>query len=415
MMLHEGDASCVCSQQRSSQNTLLDQVSEEGEEDADSSCSPISDCQHSSSSTCHSPVTELKPSRKRPTNGESGKPFFLHPRKEIDLTSLSLSCPTKTSFFLNPADQLENRKNKNLSSGHRHHHRHHHHRRHHENKQAEQHPPFYLHDPNSVVYTRVKELFGCEHEVKCPQQLAENEKSIEANRLTKSHRAGSCDYETMGTSQAESAFDSSSVRSSASLSHDDDHNNNLIPSTQTGESQVCRKCSVKLATLNWYFCCWLQGASSDSSSSSSSLSTLTSSSSSPRPKRGPKNDYEETYSVPNSNPRSVYQNLVALHGEDLSDDVSKYDESDIISIPPPPGRLISFTYTLSPEIFDNILFSEFCESPPMKVASSDSSHYRCLQGNGLAGKPNSIKNNRYAEFLGKTSFNLEPIFCPFLW
>ena len=118
--------------------------------------------------------------------------------------------------------------------------------------------------------------------------------------------------------------------------------------------------------------------------------------------------------MPNSNPRSVYQNLVALHGEDLSDDVSKYDESDIISIPPPPGRLISFTYTLSPEIFDSILFSEFCESPPMKVASSDSSHYRCLQGNGLAGKPNSIKNNRYAEFLGKTSFNLEPIFCPFL-
>ena len=267
MMLHDGDGSsgspsCICSQQRSSQShcSTLDEVSEEVEdEEDDSSCSPSCDCQHSSSSTCHSPVTESEPTigrkKREPSNGESGRnrqPFFLHPRKEVDLASLSRTGPTKTSFFLNPADQLENRKNQNLSSQH---HRHHHHRRHHENQHAEQqHSPFYLHDPNSIVYTRVKELFGCEYQQ--DKRTAGNKKSTDKSRSVKScdsrGSATSHSCSSMATSQAESSVsDSSSARSqsSASLSHDDDHNNNLISSTQTSESQVCRKRVVKIDTF----------------------------------------------------------------------------------------------------------------------------------------------------------------------
>lgn len=276
MMLHSTDGtrtpSCICSQQRTQSHcSTLDDVSEgvEDDDDADSSCSPNCDCQHSSSSTCHSPVTESEPSlgrKHKSKNGEAGRnrqPFYLHPRKDADLSSMSRSAGSKSSFFLNSSDKLENRKNQTLSSGHHHHHHHRHHRRHHhENQHAEQQPkPFYLHDPNSIVYTRVKELFGCEYESK-RQRQSSGKKHVDKNRSANSTEAGFCSSHDststrshsvnseMTASQAESVSDCGS-ESSVSLSNDDDHNNNLIQSTQPDEFQVL--CSRTIALkVDWF-------------------------------------------------------------------------------------------------------------------------------------------------------------------
>ncbi len=243
--------SCICSKQRSAQSncSTLDEVSEEVEDDddADFSCSPSCDCLHSSSSTCHSPVTESEPTldRKRTESkkdepGQNRKPFYLHPRKEVDLAALSRTIPNQTSFFLNPSDQLENRKNQNLSSGHRHHHhhRHTHHRHHHENQHTDpQQKPFYLHDPDSIVYTRVKELFVAGKEIidkKRPTNLAgAGFCGLKDSESCRSH-SGSSKMAT--TESASSECDGSD---SASLTNDEDNNNNLIQSAQSEEFHVC--------------------------------------------------------------------------------------------------------------------------------------------------------------------------------
>ena len=258
MMLQSEDGSsqsqsCICSKQRSAQSncSTLDEVSEEveDEDDEDFSCSPNCDCLHSSSSTCHSPVTESEPTlgrkrteTKKDESGQNRKPFYLHPRKEVDLSVLARGIPNQTSFFLNPSDQLENRKNQNLSSNHRqhrhHHHRHTHHRHHHENQHTDpQQKPFYLHDPDSIVYTRVKELFVAGKEI------------VDKKRSTNLAGAGFCglkDSETcrshsgsskMATTEsASSECDGSD--SSTSSTNDDDNNNNLIQSAQSEEFHV---------------------------------------------------------------------------------------------------------------------------------------------------------------------------------
>uniref|UniRef100_A0A0P4YCD1 GPI-anchored adhesin protein PGA55 n=1 Tax=Daphnia magna TaxID=35525 RepID=A0A0P4YCD1_9CRUS len=367
MMLQSEDGSsrspsCVCSKQRSAQSncSTLDEVSEEVEEedDIDSSCSPSCDCLHSSSSTCHSPVTESEPTLSRKRNetikddsGQHRKPFYLHPRKEMELSTLSRAVPNQTSFFLNPSDQLENRKNQNLSSSHRHHHhhRHSHHRHSHDDELSDQQQqPFYLHDPDSIVYTRVKELFvvGKLNEKKRPANLAGAGFSELNDSETARCRSGSS---KMATTESASECDSSD--SSASVTNDDDHNNNLIQAVQSEEfhatsSQTSSGSSSALSSPSTP-----TSSSSPSSPSSSSSPSSPSSSSSSRSARGPENEYEEIYSVPTSNPRSVYENPSALRN-----DMSSDDEDDIISIPPPP---------------------EFCGSPP--EGTNDFPHYRSRQ------------------------------------
>lgn len=166
---------CVCSQQHTAHSnySTVDEVSEEAEDeeddvDGESTCSPNCDCRHSSSSACHSPITETDASttleRQQEDGGGGGRsrhqPFYLHPRKEMDLVRYP---GTKQGFHLNGSgDHLENRKNQGFSgSQHHHHQRHHrHHHRHQHNGHHCEQEPFYLHDPKSIVYTRVKELFG---------------------------------------------------------------------------------------------------------------------------------------------------------------------------------------------------------------------------------------------------------------
>lgn len=359
MMLQSEDGSsrspsCVCSKQRSAQSncSTLDEVSEEVEEedDIDSSCSPSCDCLHSSSSTCHSPVTESEPTLSRKRNetmkddsGQHRKPFYLHPRKEMELSTLSRAVPNQTSFFLNPSDQLENRKNQNLSSSHRHHHhhRHSHHRHSHDDELSDQQQqPFYLHDPDSIVYTRVKELFvvGKLNEKKRPANLAGAGFSELNDSETVRCRSGSS---KMATTESASECDSSD--SSASVTNDDDHNNNLIQAVQSEEFHATSSHQTSSGSSS--------ALSSPSTPTSSSSPSSPSSSSSSRSARGPENEYEEIYSVPTSNPRSVYENPSALRN-----DMSSDDEDDIISIPPPP---------------------EFCGSPP--EGTNDFPHYRSRQ------------------------------------
>ncbi|KAI9555539.1 hypothetical protein GHT06_018054 [Daphnia sinensis] len=345
--------SCVCSKQRSAQSncSTLDEVSEEVEEedDIDSSCSPTCDCLHSSSSTCHSPVTESEPTLSRKRNetkkddsGQNRKPFYLHPRKEMELSALSRAVPNQTSFFLNPADQLENRKNQNMSSGHRHHH-HHRHSHHRHSRDGElgdqQQQPFYLHDPESIVYTRVKELFvvGKLNEKKRPANLTGAAFSELNDSETTRCRSGSS---KMATTESASECDSSD--SSASVTNDDDHNNNLIQAVQSEEFHATSSQTSSGSS---------SALSPPSTPTSSSSSSSPSSSSSSRSARGPENEYEEIYSVPTSNPRSVYENPSALRN-----DMSSDEEDDIISIPPPP---------------------EFCGSPP--EGTNDFPHYRSRQ------------------------------------
>lgn len=239
--------SCVCSKQRSAQSncSTLDEVSEEVEEedDIDSSCSPSCDCLHSSSSACHSPVTESEPTLSRKRNetkkddsGQHRKPFYLHPRKEMELEALSRSVPNQTSFFLNPSDQLENHKNHNMSASHRHHrHSHHHHQRDGEFTDQQQ-QPFYLHDPDSIVYTRVKELFvvGKLNDKKRPANLTGVAFSDLNDAETVRCRSGSSKLAT-----TESASECDGSDSSVSLTNDDDHNNNLIQAVQSEEFHVC--------------------------------------------------------------------------------------------------------------------------------------------------------------------------------
>ena len=78
--------------------------------------------------------------------------------------------------------------------------------------------------------------------------------------------------------------------------------------------------------------------------------------------------------------------------------MSEDDESDIISIPPPPGRLISKHFFLLLDVMQLLFIElEFCESPP-EVASSDSSQYRSRQADGEKAKraaiPTPMEHNR---------------------
>lgn len=123
-------SNCICSGQHTSHShySTLDEVSEEGEDDdqtgtsASRSSSSCSGCSGSSSpSTSSEPNSTIKRKNNRRPSSEvsrdSREPFYLHPKKI-----------NEKPFNFNE----ENRKNE----------------------------PFYLHDPKSIVYTRVRELFG---------------------------------------------------------------------------------------------------------------------------------------------------------------------------------------------------------------------------------------------------------------
>ena len=136
--------SCVCRQEASCDETC---------------CSPSCDCNQSAaasgSSACNSPVSDDNDNRRGERRHH--EPFFLHPptdlvaslsrpklidfgdQKILDQNSNSSS---GYSFFLNPLKaenvRLENKKNQSKA----------------------QHEPFFLHDPKSIVYTRVRELFS---------------------------------------------------------------------------------------------------------------------------------------------------------------------------------------------------------------------------------------------------------------
>lgn len=253
-MLHSADGSinspsCVCSQPRSSHcSSTLDDVSEEVEEDDDedveSSCSPNCDCQHSSSSTCHSPTTEsdgTRSTRSRKRGAKSDRqpqPFYLHPCKNADvMTNAKQLVSTKSSFYMNPVEQLENRKNQNLNTDK------------YQSSRCES-QPFYLHDPNSIVYTRVRELFGCDNQSKkqhVKKKLIDEEAcSVGSSEVSFStstqdsetiRSTDSCSTSSaMTTSQAESTSESGS-ESPTSSSNDDDHNNNLVQSNQQLSSE----------------------------------------------------------------------------------------------------------------------------------------------------------------------------------
>lgn len=279
---------CICSQHNRqssymSSSGTLDDVSEEADDDpGSSSCSPSCDCQHSSSSTCHSPVHT--PVQKESTLNRKGsgrrEPFFLHPRKEMMMAMPPTSTGDPGGFFLVPESHIQN----DVIPRHHHHHRHHREHHHHHHRQHQQ-QPFYLHDPKAVVYTRVRELFIQGQ----PHHLIETEVKSRADPPMPMPVSSSS-----GTSDLTSRSETSETESdSASVSNEDDHNNNLV--IESDERPGCT-----------------------SASSSSGL---------------PDNEYEEIYSVPSSNPRTIRRDKSAKHP--IYEDA---DESDLISIPPPPGN-----------------------------------------------------------------------------
>ena len=194
-------STCICGPSHATYttttyNNTLDGISEDVDEDAESSsCSPSCDCDDtsaSSSSPCQSPVNET-PVISGGSSKSRREPFYLHPRKDED-GEYSVSSETGN-------DQMENRRNQQ-------HHRHH------------QRKPFYLHDPNSIVYTRVKELFSPSSTSACGTNRRSD---VDQDRTEAS---GSSGNETQ--SSASELTESQASSDSASDSAEDDHNNNLI-------------------------------------------------------------------------------------------------------------------------------------------------------------------------------------------
>lgn len=283
---------CVCSQHHQnaagymSSNGTLDEVSEEVEDEEDddaesSSCSPSCDCcQHSSSSTCHSPVHHEISKKNASGLDQAGRhePFFLHPRKDSSLTS------SNGSFFLAEKTLENGTVGKNR------------HQRHHRRNHQQEQQPFYLHDPKSIVYTRVRELFH--HDYQQHRSIETESKTAQSAPISSMGGASSGGASSGGTSDLTSHVDSSESGSDSAsqASHEDDHNNNL----------VIQQSATRLE----------QHPESSDSSSSSEL---------------PDNEYEEIYSVPSSNPRTVRRK--GAHHPSYDEE----EDCDVVSIPPPPG------------------------------------------------------------------------------
>ena len=200
-------STCVCSPPHgnyTTYNNTLDGISEDVDEDAESSsCSPSCDCDDSSSSSsspCQSPIDET-PVISGVGNGNSKsrrEPFYLHPRTDDGESSASSS--GRSDVFLQDgarSDRMENRRN---------HHKHHHQRQ-----------PFYLHDPKSLVYTRVKELFGSSTSAPGTNRRSDQDRTAASGSSGNGTQSSLSEL----TSQAEST-------DSGSDSAEDDHNNNLI-------------------------------------------------------------------------------------------------------------------------------------------------------------------------------------------
>lgn len=80
--------------------------------------------------------------------------------------------------------------------------------------------------------------------------------------------------------------------------------------------------------------------------------------------------------MPGSNPRSIYENPDNPRESKTAHESE--DESDIISIPPPPGELKRNSIQ---KLFYQLLRTEFSESPQENY-SQDSSVYDVKQGDG---------------------------------
>lgn len=208
----EAVSTCVCGPPHANYttyNNTLDGISEDVDEDAESSsCSPSCDCDDSSassSSPCQSPIDDT-PVISGGGNGNCKsrrEPFYLHPRTEDGESSASSS--GRSDVFLpdsSRSDRMENRRN--------------HHKNHHGGNHQRQ--SFYLHDPKSLVYTRVKELFGSS-----TSASGTNRRSGNQDRTAASTSSGNGTQSSLSelTCQAEST-------DSGSDSAEDDHNNNLI-------------------------------------------------------------------------------------------------------------------------------------------------------------------------------------------
>lgn len=146
-MLRNVESPCVCSDQRDPAPYYSET----------SSCSPSCDC-HSTGSVCQSPVNAESFLSSRDSSDSCARhqePFYLHPPASSTSHSYETLSPlttdglqtnasdeNSTGFYTNPlteANSLEEHKN---------------------GINCEQHEPFYLHDPNAVVYNRIRDLFG---------------------------------------------------------------------------------------------------------------------------------------------------------------------------------------------------------------------------------------------------------------